>query len=101
MIRRLLPIAAILVFAITAPAYAAHSFVLTRAGDKPNVAVDRGGTGHFVWDQRAADGGSVTHYCRVLRRDGEDEDGGDGQEAADHPGSLDCPCRVHKAQAQR
>ena len=63
MIRRLLPIAAILVFAITAPAYAAHSFVLTRAGEKPNVAVDRGGTGHFVWDQRAADGGSVTHYA--------------------------------------
>jgi hypothetical protein len=52
---------------VTAPAYAAHSFVLTRAGSKPNVAVDRGGTGHFVWDERAADGGSVTHYCRVLR----------------------------------
>jgi hypothetical protein len=67
MIRRLLPLASILVFAMTAPAYAAHSFVLTRSGAKPNVVVDRGGTGHFVWDERAGDGASVTHYCRVLR----------------------------------
>ena len=65
MLRRLLPLAAILAFAIAAPAHAAHSFVLTPSGAKPNVAVDRGGTGHFVWDERAADGGSVTHYCRV------------------------------------
>ena len=67
MIRRLLPLAPILVLAAAAPAQAAHSFVLTRAGANPDVAVDRGGTGHFVWDERAADGGSVTHYCRVVR----------------------------------
>jgi hypothetical protein len=50
-----------------APAQAAHSFVLTRAGSMPAVAVDGGGIGHFVWDERAPDGGSVTHYCKVVR----------------------------------
>ena len=67
MLRRLLPLAAILALAVATPAHAAHSFVLTPSGAKPDVAVDRGGTGHFVWDERAGDGGSVTHYCRVVR----------------------------------
>ncbi len=67
MIRRLLSLTPVLVLAAAAPAQAAHSFVLTRSGSKPALAVDRGGTGHFVWDQRAPDSASITHYCRVLR----------------------------------
>jgi hypothetical protein len=67
MLRRLLVLTPLLALAIAAPAQAAHSFVLTRTGEKPALAVDRGGTGHFVWDQRDANGASVTHYCRVLR----------------------------------
>ena len=67
MLRRLLPVAAIAALAVASPAGAAHSFVLTPSGAKPDVAVDRGGTAHFVWDERAGDGGSVTHYCRVVR----------------------------------
>ena len=55
MLRRLLPLAAILALAVATPAHAAHSFVLTPSGAKPDVAVDRGGTGHFVWDERAGE----------------------------------------------
>jgi hypothetical protein len=67
MLRRLLVLTPLLALAIAAPAQAAHSFVLTRSGAKPAVAVDRGGTGHFVWDQHGPNGASITHYCRVLR----------------------------------
>jgi hypothetical protein len=54
MIRRLLPLVFIFVLVTTAPAYAAHSFVLARAAAKPNVVVDRGGTRHFVWARSSA-----------------------------------------------
>lgn len=67
MLRRVLPLAAVLAAAIAAPAQAAHSFVLTPAGRFPSLAVDGSGTGHFVWDQRDANGASITHYCRVPR----------------------------------
>lgn len=67
MLRRLLVLTPVLALAVAAPAQAAHSFVLTRQGAKPALAVDRGGTGHFVWDQRGPNGASITHYCRVLR----------------------------------
>jgi hypothetical protein len=67
MLRRLLVLTPLLALAAAAPAQAAHSFVLTRSGAKPDVVVDSGGTGHFVWDQRAPNGASITHYCRVLR----------------------------------
>ncbi len=67
MLRRLLVLSPLLALAAAAPAQAAQSFVLTRAGSKPAIAVDRGGTGHFVWDQRGPNGASITHYCRVLR----------------------------------
>jgi hypothetical protein len=69
MFRRPLLLATVVSLAVAAPAQAAHSFVLTRSGSMPSLAVDRAGTGHFVWDERAPDGGSVTHYCRVARRD--------------------------------
>ena len=67
MLRRLLALTPLLALAAATPAQAAHSFVLTRSGSKPAVAVDGGGTGHFVWDQRGPNGASVTHYCRVVR----------------------------------
>jgi hypothetical protein len=46
---------------------AAKPFVVSKAGNKPSVAVDSAGTAHVVWDSVAADSTSTTHYCRVAR----------------------------------
>jgi hypothetical protein len=67
MLRRLLVLTPLIALAAAVPAQAAHPFALTRSGEQPALAVDRGGTGHFVWDQRGPNGASITHYCRVLR----------------------------------
>jgi hypothetical protein len=59
------PAAVLAALALAAPA-AARSFTVSTAGNKPDVAVDGGGTAHVVWDTVDAGGTSTTHYCRVL-----------------------------------
>ena len=65
MVRRGLPLLALLVFA--APAHATR-FAVTTHGTLPAVAVDAAGTAHVVWDSLdAKTGTSQTTYCRVPR----------------------------------
>ncbi|MFQ5426182.1 MAG: hypothetical protein ACE5EV_03775, partial [Gaiellales bacterium] len=49
-------------------ALAARPFKLAGSGERPNVAVDAAGVGHFVWEAADAAGDLQTHYCRVARR---------------------------------
>ena len=49
--------------ALAAPASAA-TFQLTDQGEDPDVAVDEGGTGHFVWKQSSASA-DIIRYCQV------------------------------------
>lgn len=54
---------------LTPGAAAASPFTLSQHGQRPDVAVDAHGDGHFVWTQPASDlsGNDVTEYCRVPR----------------------------------
>ncbi|MCW2990060.1 MAG: exo-alpha-sialidase [Solirubrobacterales bacterium] len=60
------PLLLLAVLAVASPA-AGRSFVVSKAGNKPAVAVDAAGTAHVVWDSVGADNTSTTHYCRVAR----------------------------------
>lgn len=60
------------VVALPGASASASPFVLSQHGQKPDVAVDAHGEGHFVWTQPASDlsGNDVTEYCRVPRGGG-------------------------------
>ena len=53
----------------TAGPAAARSFVVSKTGNKPAVAVDAKGVAHVVWDTQSGDT-STTRYCKVPRAAG-------------------------------
>lgn len=61
-----MPLSLLAALVMAGPA-AAKAFTVSKAGNKPSVAVDASGTAHVAWDAVAADNTSTTHYCRVAR----------------------------------
>jgi hypothetical protein len=59
---------AVLVSAVVATPAAARSFVVSKDGTNPSIAVDARGVTHIAWDVIGADRTSTTHYCRVPRK---------------------------------
>ena len=66
---RTLPLALLAALAAAAPA-AARSFIVSKTGNRPALAVDPAGTTHIVWDSVSGDETSTTSYCRVARKAG-------------------------------
>ena len=66
--RRLLTVGAVALLAPAASAQAAQPFTIARDGANPNVAVQRNGTAHVVWDRDRGVSSFETHYCRIAPR---------------------------------
>src|SRR3712207_3233641 len=63
---RALGLALLATLAAASPA-AARSFLVTKTGNTPSLAVDAAGTAHVGWGSVSGET-STTHYCRVPRK---------------------------------